>query len=291
MKLEFDKFLAKPGSKVTLKDYDPGYNGGLTKKDARKELKNNIAELAEYQEKFWADDRYSMLIVLQARDAAGKDSAIKHVMSGLNPQGCRVYSYKTPSREELDHNYLWRHFKDLPERGAIGIFNRSHYENVLATKVNPEFLLNEKLPDIDSPEKADKEFWDKRYEQINNFEKHLYQNGCRIIKFFLNVSKEEQKERLLERLDKQEKNWKFSSSDLIARAQWDEYEKAYEEMMEKTSTEYAPWYVIPADKKYFTRVAIGNIIVDYFKRLELRYPQPEPPEQLAKAREILMNEE
>lgn len=290
MKLDFDKFLVKPGSKVTLKDYDPSYNGGLSKKDARKELKNNIKELAEYQEKFWADDRYSMLIVLQARDAAGKDSAIKHVMSGLNPQGCRVYSYKTPSKEELDHNYLWRHFKDLPERGAIGIFNRSHYENVLATKVNPEFLLNEKLPDIDSPEKADKKFWDKRYEQINNFEKHLYQNGCRIIKFFLNVSKEEQKERLLERLDKEEKNWKFSSSDLIARAQWDEYEKAYEEMMEKTSTDYAPWYIVPADKKYFTRVTIGSIIVDYFKRLELRYPQPESSEQLAKAREILMNE-
>lgn len=291
MKLDFDKFIVKPGSKVNLKEYDTAYSAGLKKKDAKVELVKNIEELASFQEKFWADDRYSMLIVLQARDAAGKDSAIKHVMSGLNPQSCRVHSYKTPTRDELDHNYLWRHFRDLPERGAIGIFNRSHYENVLATKVNPQFLLSEKLPDVDSPEKADKKFWENRYEQINNFEKHLHQNGCRIIKIFLNVSKEEQKQRLLDRLNIKEKNWKFSSSDLVARAQWDEYDKAYEEMMEKTSTKYAPWYVVPADKKFFTRVAIGEIIVEQFKKLELRYPLPETEEQLAKALETLMNEE
>jgi PPK2 family polyphosphate:nucleotide phosphotransferase len=290
MKLDFDKYLIKPGSKVILKDYDTGYEGELKKKQAKEEVKNNIAELVAFQEKFWADDRYSMLIVLQARDAAGKDSAIKHVMSGLNPQSCRVHSYQTPTRNELDHNYLWRHFRDLPARGEIGIFNRSHYENVLATKVNPQFLLNEKLPDVDSPGKADEKFWEVRYEQINNFEKHLYQNGCIIIKIFLNVSKDKQKERLLDRLNIEEKNWKFSSSDLIARALWDEYEKAYEEMMEKTSTHYAPWYVVPADKKFFTRVVIGEIIVKHFKELDLRYPLPELPEQLVRAKEILMNE-
>lgn len=290
MKLDIEKFLVKQGSKVSLKDYDPAYHGGLNKKQGKEELIHNVAELAEFQEKFWADDRYSMLIVLQARDAAGKDSAIKHVMSGLNPQSCRVHSYKTPSREELDHNYLWRHFRDLPERGAIGIFNRSHYENVLATKVNPQFLLNEKLPEINAPEKADKTFWNNRYEQINNFEKHLFQNGCRIIKIYLNVSKEEQKQRFLDRLNQEDKNWKFSSSDLEARAQWDEYDKAYEELLEKTSTDYAPWYVVPADKKYFTRVAIGEIIVAHFKQLDLRYPIPESAEQLAKAKQILMDE-
>lgn len=290
MKLDIEKFLVKQGSKVSLKDYDPAYHGGLNKKQGKEELMHNVAELAEFQEKFWADDRYSMLIVLQARDAAGKDSAIKHVMSGLNPQSCRVHSYKTPSREELDHNYLWRHFRDLPERGAIGIFNRSHYENVLATKVNPQFLLNEKLPEINSPEKADKTFWNNRYEQINDFEKHLFQNGCRVIKIYLNVSKEEQKQRFLDRLNQEDKNWKFSSSDLEARAQWDEYDKAYEEMLEKTSTDYAPWYVVPADKKYFTRVAIGEIIVAHFKQLDLRYPSPESAEQLAKAKQVLMDE-
>ena len=240
MKLDFDKFIVKPGSKVKLKDYDTGYAAGLKKKKGVKELQNNIEELAVLQEKFWADNRYSMLIILQAPDAAGKDGAIRHVMSGLNPQSCRVHSYKAPSREELDHDYLWRHYKDLPERGMIEIFNRSHYENVLATKVNPEYLMSENIPGIDSPEKADKKFWNERYEQINNFEKHIYQNGTRIVKIFLHLSKEEQKERLLARLNEKEKNWKFSSDDLKSRAKWDEFQAAYEEMMEKTSTEYAP---------------------------------------------------
>ncbi|MHB9056142.1 MAG: polyphosphate kinase 2 family protein [Paludibacteraceae bacterium] len=290
MKLDFDKFVVKPGHKVSLKDYETDYTAGLKKKDGIEELKKNILELAELQEKFWADNRYSMLIVLQAPDAAGKDGAIRHVMSGLNPQSCRVYSYKAPSREELDHDYLWRHYKDLPERGMIGIFNRSHYENVLATKVNPLFLINENIPGIDKPEKADKKFWDERYEQINNFEKHIHQNGTEIIKIFLHLSKDEQKERLLARLNEKEKNWKFSSDDLKARAQWDDYQAAYEEMMEKTSTDYAPWYIVAADKKFFARVAIGEIIVEHFKKLKLQYPTGEPPEQLAKAKEILMNE-
>jgi PPK2 family polyphosphate:nucleotide phosphotransferase len=280
----------KPGSKVNLKEHDTAYTAGLTKEEGKKELKKNTKELASMQELFWADDRYALLVVLQAPDAAGKDGAIRHVMSGLNPQGCRVYSYKTPSSKEWDHDYLWRHYRDLPERGMIGIFNRSHYENVLVTKVNPSFLLSEKLPDVNKPEDADEQFWNNRYNQINNFEKHIYQNGCRIIKIFLNLSKEEQKERLLDRLNEKEKNWKFSSDDLKARAQWDQYQEAYEEMMEKTSTEYAPWYIVPADKKFFARAAIGEIIVEHFKRLNLRYPLPESAEQLAKAKEILMSE-
>jgi len=290
MKLDFDKFIVKPGSKVKLKDYDTGYAAGLKKKKGVKELQNNIEELAVLQEKFWADNRYSMLIILQAPDAAGKDGAIRHVMSGLNPQSCRVHSYKAPSREELDHDYLWRHYKDLPERGMIEIFNRSHYENVLATKVNPEYLMSENIPGIDSPEKADKKFWNERYEQINNFEKHINQNGTRIVKIFLHLSKEEQKERLLARLNEKEKNWKFSSDDLKSRAKWDEFQAAYEEMMEKTSTEYAPWYVVPADKKFFARVAIGEIIVEHLKKLDLQYPAGETSGELQKAKEMLMNE-
>ena len=290
MKLDFDKFIVKPGSKVNLKDYDTGFTAGLKKKNGVKELQNNIEELAALQEKFWADNRYSMLIILQAPDAAGKDGAIRHVMSGLNPQSCRVHSYKAPSREEHDHDYLWRHYKDLPERGMIEIFNRSHYENVLATKVNPGYLMSENIPGIDSPDKADKKFWNERYEQINNFEKHIHQNGTRIVKIFLHLSKEEQKERLLARLNEKEKNWKFSSDDLKSRAQWDENQSAYEDMMEKTSTDYAPWYVVPADKKFFARVAIGEIIVENLKKLELQYPAGESTEQLLKAKEILMSE-
>ena len=290
MKIDFYKFIVKPGSKVKLKDYDTGYAAGLKKKKGVKELQNNIEELAVLQEKFWADNRYSMLIILQAPDAAGKDGAIRHVMSGLNPQSCRVHSYKAPSREELDHDYLWRHYKDLPERGMIEIFNRSHYENVLATKVNPEYLMSENIPGIDSPEKADKKFWNDRYEQINNFEKHIHQNGTRIVKIFLHLSKEEQKERLLARLNEKEKNWKFSSDDLKSRAKWDEFQAAYEEMMEKTSTEYAPWYVVPADKKFFARVAIGEIIVEHLKKLDLQYPAGETSGELQKAKEMLMNE-
>lgn len=291
MNLDWDKILVKPGSKVHLKDFDPHYCADLEKKDGKKILKKNIKELSDFQEKFWADNRYSLLIVLQAPDAAGKDGAVRHVMSGLNPQGCRVHSYKAPSKEELDHDYLWRHYKDLPERGMIEIFNRSHYENVLATKVNPDLLMYENIPGIDSPGKADKKFWDERYEQINHFEKHLYQNGTHIIKIFLNLSKEEQKERLLSRINEKEKNWKFSSDDLKARAKWDEFQAAYEKMMEKTSKDYAPWYVVPADKKFFARAVIGEIIVEKFKELDLKYPEGESQEALLKAKEALLNEE
>ncbi len=290
MKSFYEKLIVKPNSNIHLKDFDTSYSGGMKKKEGVKLLEENVEELASMQELFWADNRYSLLIVLQAPDAAGKDGAVRHVMSGLNPQGCRVYSYKAPSRQELDHDYLWRHNRDLPERGMIGIFNRSHYENVLATKVNPQFILNENLPGIKTVDDIDEEFWEKRYKQINNFEKYLTQNGTIILKFFLNLSKEEQKERLLSRLEEEEKNWKFSSDDLRARAQWDEYQKAYEEMLEKTSTGYAPWFIIPADKKFFARVAIGKIMVEKLSSLDLRYPTGESKEQLAQALETLLNE-
>ena len=285
------EFKVPEDKTISLNDYSTDESGGFDKKSAKKEVKNSISELKKLQRIFYADDRFSLLIVLQASDTAGKDGVIRHVMSGINPQGCRVHSFKTPSKEELDHDYLWRHYKALPERGMIEIFNRSHYENVLATKVNPSFILNENLPGIDSVNDIDDVFWQKRYEQINNFEKHLYQNGTHILKFFLHVSKEEQKERLLARLDNPDKNWKFNSNDLRAREQWDEYQLAYQAMLENTSKEHAPWYVIPADKKYFARMAVGEILLEKLKSLNLRYPQGESPDLLSKAREQLLNED
>ena len=285
------EFKVPEDKTINLNDYSTDETGGFDKKSAKKEVKNSISELKKLQRIFYADDRFSLLIVLQASDTAGKDGVIRHVMSGINPQGCRVHSFKTPSKEELDHAYLWRHYKVLPERGMIEIFNRSHYENVLATKVNPSFILNENLPGIDSVEDIDDVFWQKRYEQINNFEKHLYQNGTHILKFFLHISKEEQKERLLARLDNPDKNWKFNSNDLRSREQWDEYQLAYQAMLNNTSKEHAPWYVIPADKKYFSRMAVGEIILEKFKSLNLRYPQGESPDLLSKAREQLLNED
>lgn len=290
MQVDYSKILVKPHSTIDLKTYNTQYTAGIDKKEGKRALKANKKELNRLQELFWADNRYSMLIVLQAPDAAGKDGAIRHVMSGLNPQGCRVHSFKRPSKEELDHDYLWRHYKQLPERGMMEIFNRSHYENVLATKVNPQFLLNENLPQISIPTQADNDFWERRYEQINHFEKHLFQNGTHIIKLFLNLSKEEQKNRLLDRLNEKEKNWKFSMADLEARAQWDTYQRAYELMLEKTSTAYAPWHIIPADNKYFSRALIGQIIVNKFQELDLRYPKAENPEVLNNAKKILLSE-
>lgn len=290
MDFNYNKLRVQSGSKINLTDFSTDEDGGYDKKSAKDEIKNNIKDLKELQEMFYADDRYSMLIILQARDAAGKDGVIRHVMSGINPQGCRVHSFKTPTKNELEHDYMWRHYRALPERGMIEIFNRSHYENVLTTKVNPEFIMNERLPGYESVEKIDDKFWENRYAAINAMEKHWAENGMVIIKFFLNVSKEEQKNRFLSRIDEPEKNWKFNSADLIARKNWDKYEMAYEEMLEKTSTDYAPWYVIPADKKYFARVAVGDIILEHFKKLNLRFPAPESPEMLAEARRELMEE-
>lgn len=290
MNYNYSSLRIEEGAKIRLKDFPASEDGGYTKKAAEKEIKENIKELRKYQDMFYADDRYSLLIILQARDAAGKDGVIRHVMSGINPQGCRVHSFKTPTKNELEHDYFWRHYIALPQRGMIEIFNRSHYENVLATKVNPQWILNERIPGYDSVEKIDQKFWDGRYEDINAIEQHLHRNGMRILKFFLNVSKEEQKKRFISRIDEPDKNWKFSSADLHARSQWDAYEEAFEEMLEKTSKPYAPWYVIPADKKFFARVAVGDIILELFRSLDLHYPPAESPEMLEKAREILMKE-
>lgn len=290
MNYDYGKLRVEGGKKINLKNFATCEDGGFTKKTAKREIKENIKELKELQEMFYADDRYSLLIILQARDAAGKDGVIRHVMSGINPQGCRVHSFKTPTKNELEHDYFWRHYRALPQRGMIEIFNRSHYENVLATKVNPEWILNERIPGYESVEKIDQQFWDNRYEAINAIEKHLHQNGMRILKFFLNVSKEEQKERFLSRIDEPHKNWKFSTADLKVRSQWDAYEEAFEEMLEKTSRPHAPWYVIPADKKFFARMAVGDIILELFRSLDLHYPPAESPEILAEARELLENE-
>lgn len=290
MNFDYSKFKVKEGVKVNLNDFPALEDGGYTKKTAKKEIKQNIKELKKLQEKFYADDRHSLLIILQARDAAGKDGVIRHVMSGINPQGCRVHSFKTPTKNELEHDYFWRHYRALPQRGMIEIFNRSHYENVLATKVNPQWILNERIPGYGTVDKLDEEFWNGRYESINAIEKHLCRNGMKIIKFFLNVSKDEQKERFLSRIDEPDKNWKFSSADIHARSQWDDYSKAFEEMLEKTSKSHAPWYVIPADKKFFARVAVGDIILELFNSLDLHFPPAESPEMLEKARVQLIKE-
>jgi PPK2 family polyphosphate:nucleotide phosphotransferase len=290
MNFDYNKFRVNEGDKVSLENLSALEDGGFTKKTAKQEIKENIKELKRFQEMFYADNRYSLLIILQARDAAGKDGVIRHVMSGINPQGCRVHSFKTPSNNELEHDYFWRHYTALPQRGMIEIFNRSHYENVLATKVNPQWILNERIPGYNSVDKIDQQFWDDRYESINAVEKHLHQNGMKILKFFLNVSKDEQKDRFISRIDEPDKNWKFSTADLHARAQWDDYSMAFEEMLEKTSKLYAPWYVIPADKKFFTRVTVGDIIIELFKSLDLHYPPAESSELLQKARKQLILE-
>jgi PPK2 family polyphosphate:nucleotide phosphotransferase len=266
------KFKVSKGKGFSLKDHDSGYADGFKKEDAEEVLKELIAETFDLQTELYAANKYSLLIIFQAMDAAGKDSAIAHTMSGLNPQGCQVYSFKQPSTEDYAHDFLWRHYKALPESGRIGIHNRSHYENVLVTKVHPELLLNEHLPNVNSAKDIDDKFWDKRYESIRSFEKHLTENGTVIIKFFLNVSKHEQKERFLKRIDDPKKNWKFSASDIQERKKWGDYMKVYEKAIEETATKDSPWYVIPADKKWFTRIAISTIILETLKGLNLKYP-------------------
>jgi len=292
-----DLFRIRPGHKVRLKDHDPGWAQSKELKALGKEgikertrvlLEENLAHLTEAQELLYADDRYAILIVLQAMDAAGKDGTIKHVMSGVNPQGCQVFSFKKPSAEELDHNFLWRCMKCLPERGRIGIFNRSYYEEVLVVKVHPELLDGQNLP----PGKRGKSFWAARYDDINTFEHHLVRNGTIVLKFFLNVSREEQKRRFLERLDRREKHWKFSASDLAERAFWDQYMDAYEDALSATSTEWAPWYVVPADHKWVTRAVVADILTSALHGLDLRFPEvtEEEGRRLKEARKKLENE-
>ena len=286
----FKQFRVEPGEKFRLKDRDPADSAGFeSKQDARKRLTQGIERLRELQERFYACDRWALLIVFQAMDAAGKDSTIEHVMSGVNPQGCQVYSFKQPSAEELDHDYLWRTNRCLPERGRIGVFNRSYYEEVLVVRVHPGLLAAEKLP----PQLVDEDIWKRRFKEINTFERYLAHNGVAVVKFYLHVSKEEQRRRFLARLDEPEKNWKFSLSDVKEREHWDEYMEAYEDMLGHTSTEDAPWYVVPADHKWFTRMAVADIVVSTLEKLKPEFPTitEEKRRELDAARKVLEKEE
>ncbi|MFC6269086.1 PPK2 family polyphosphate kinase [Frigoriflavimonas asaccharolytica] len=267
--MNYEEYKAE--GKINLKDFSTSYDGNINKEDGEKSLEILKPKLHLLQEKMYANGSQSLLIVLQAMDAAGKDSLIEHVFRGINPQGCQVKSFKTPSTLEYKHDFLWRHYLALPEKGKIGIFNRSHYESVLVCKVHPEYNLNEKTwKDVKD---FDESFWEKRYESIENFEKNLAENGTTIIKIFLNVSKDEQKKRLLDRINEEDKNWKFEMGDLAERKIWPEYMTAYEEAITKTSKDFAPWYIIPADKKWFARLTALEIIVDTLEKMELKFPE------------------
>jgi len=280
-------YRVEHGKKFRLKDHDPADTAKLHSQEHAEELlAKGIARMAELQDKLYADNRWGLLLIFQAMDAAGKDGAIKHVMSGVNPQGCQVYSFKAPSPEELDHDFLWRNMKCLPERGRIGIFNRSYYEEVLVVRVHPEILANEKIPEP----LVTKNIWEERFQDICSVERYLARNGYVIRKFFLNVSKKEQKKRFLDRLQQPEKNWKFSSADLHEREHWDDYMEAYEEMIANTSMPHAPWFVIPADNKWFTRLAVAAAVVDALDDLDLSYPKvdPQKDKELEAARKLLL---
>lgn len=284
-------FRITDGKDFRLKHIDPEDTLGLKSEDkpkAQEALKNGIELLAELQDKLYAQDKWSVLLIFQAMDAAGKDGAIKHVMSGINPQGCQVYSFKAPTSEDLDHDYLWRCIKCLPERGRIGIFNRSYYEETLVVRVHEEILAKQKLPE----KLVTKHIWDERFQDIRNFEKYLTRNGTIVRKFFLHVSRGEQKKRFLERIDNPEKNWKFSSADAKERGHWDEYMKAYEDMIRNTSTKDSPWFVVPADNKWFTRLVVAATVIDALASLELEYPEVGENKliELAEAKNLLNQE-
>jgi PPK2 family polyphosphate:nucleotide phosphotransferase len=293
MKLTLKEYV-KPyriddGKKFRLKDNDPGaVHEGTTKAEAKEMLPHGVELLAELQAKLYAQDKWAVLLIFQAMDAAGKDGVIKHVMSGINPQGCQVYSFKQPSVEELDHDFLWRSSKRVPERGRIGIFNRSYYEEVLVVRVHPEMLERQSIPD----KLLGKNLWRNRFHDINAFELYLARNGVVVRKFFLNVSRKEQRRRFLERLDNSDKNWKFSMSDVRERARWDEYMAAYEDMIRRTATPHAPWFVVPADNKWFTRIVVASAIVDAMRDLDLHYPKvdSEKKKELRAARVALRRE-
>jgi PPK2 family polyphosphate:nucleotide phosphotransferase len=288
--------LAKPyriknGDGFKLKDIDPGDTAWLEKEDkprAKEALQNGVEALAELQDMLYAQDRWSVLLIFQAMDAAGKDGAIKHVMSGVNPQGCQVSSFKAPSAEELDHDFLWRCNRNLPERGRIGIFNRSYYEEVLVLRVHPEILQGQKLP----PSRVDKDIWDRRFRDIRAYERYLNENGTIVRKFYLHVSRAEQKRRFLERIDQPEKNWKFSAADARERGHWKDYMKAYEDAIRNTATPDSPWYVVPADNKWFTRVIVASAIIEALDSLGLHYPKVGKAKlkELAAVRKTLMAE-
>ena len=284
-------FRITKGKDFRLKDVDPDdtldFTKDADKSRAKEVLAMGVTALAELQDKLYAQDKWAVLLIFQAMDAAGKDGAIKHVMSGTNPQGCQVYSFKSPSSDDLDHDYLWRCMKCLPNRGHIGIFNRSYYEEVLVVRVHPDFLAKQKMP----PRLVDKNIWDERFEDIRNFEQYLARNGVVVRKFFLHVSKKEQKRRFLERIDDPLKNWKFSSNDANERDYWDDYMKAYEEMIQETATKEAPWYVVPADNKWFTRVVVAGAVIETLDSLDLAYPKVDESKlkELATAKKKLMS--
>ncbi|MGH8680474.1 MAG: polyphosphate kinase 2 family protein [Burkholderiales bacterium] len=285
------RYRVTKGKKFRLEDYDPGDTCGMkseSKQEAKALLQGGVELLAEYQDKLYAQDRWAVLLIFQAMDAAGKDGTIKHVMSGVNPQGCEVYSFKQPSNEELDHDFLWRCVPCLPNRGHIGIFNRSYYEEVLVVRVHPEFLAAQKLP----PELVTRRIWEERYADIGNFERYLSRQGTVIRKFFLHVSKEEQQKRFLERLDEPEKHWKFSAADVKERRYWDDYMAAYERMIRATATPHAPWYVVPADNKWFTRLVVAAAVVTTMDELDLGYPKigKKQRAELAAARVALLSD-
>lgn len=293
----FKKYISSlrvTGSKkFLLKNFDTAYNPkGINKEEGLRMMQESTLKLAELQDRLYAQDKYSILIVFQAMDAAGKDGAVKHVMTNLSPQGVRVSNFKVPSSNELDHDYFWRHYKALPARGEIGIFNRSHYENVLVTRVHPEYILGENLPHINKLSDINDAFWNSRFKQIKRFENNIIENGTVVIKFFLHLSKEEQKRRFIERIDNPSKNWKFSLGDLKERLLWDEYQAAYEEMISNTASEEAPWFMIPADNKWSARLAISEIIFQEFSKLKINYPQLNATQkaELQKARQQLLEE-
>lgn len=264
-----EKYLVKEKKKLNLYDVPTSYHGKLEKKEVKEVLiPENIKKIREYQERLYAENKQALLIVLQAMDAAGKDSLIKNIMTGVNPQGTKVVSFKKPSENELDHDYLWRVAKNLPPRGEIGIFNRSHYEDVLVSRVH-KLVLDQPFP----KNLVTKDIWENRFEEINNFEEYLSNNGIKIVKFFLHVSKDEQKERLMERIDRPEKNWKFASSDITEREYFDDYMKAYADMLINTSTKRAPWYIVPADRKWFSRYLVSEVIVEKLKEMDPQFPE------------------
>lgn len=281
--MDIKKYRVKPNKKVDLEKFSTKKDDSYSKKEVKEEiLPQNLEKMFEFQEKLYAENKRGILVVLQAMDAAGKDSLVKKVFTALNPAGCKVTSFKQPSTEELDHDYLWRITKATPAYGEVGIFNRSHYEDVLVTRVHN--LVNQKNDD---------DFWNKRFEDINAFEKYLDNNGIKVVKFFLHVSKEEQKERLLDRINLEEKHWKFAASDILERENWDEYHRAYEDMLENTSTDYAPWYVIPADNKWYTRFVVSEVMLDLFKQLDPHVPElsKEEESQLDKWKKVLLEQD
>lgn len=283
------RLVAKPGKKISLAKYDPAFTEKVSgKQEAEALLRQGIEELAKEQDKLYAQNTYALLIIFQAMDAAGKDGTIKHVMSGINPQGCQVFSFKAPSTEERDHDYLWRSVKALPERGRIGIHNRSYYEEVLVARVRPEILAAQQLP----AHLKTKGIWKQRFQQINHFERYLVDNGIVVLKFFLHVSRAEQKKRFMERIENADKNWKFSAADVRERARWNDYMAAYEDVFTHTSTKWAPWHIIPADNKWFMRLAVAGIIYRTMKGLDLRYPEvgDEHRADLAEAKKLLIAE-